>query len=279
MSDDELHLPGDNFAKVTRPSEPDWDDEADDPDASTYLLAAHGPEPTPAWVITADAARQTELGLLKSGKEADVHLVERRLGQQVNILAAKRYRSFEDRMFRNDARYRRARRSGDRRADKAAWQGTRTGMAVRARQWVETEFDTLGRLWAAGASVPYPVQSLGREIMLEYIGTLEGAAPRLAQLRPSEAQVADLYRQLLDNLRILAGQNVVHGDLSAYNLLVWDGQLVFIDFPQAVDPILNPDGLTLLERDVMNACSWFDKHGVATDPSAILAELLAAVLS
>lgn len=279
MSDDELQLPGDTFAPVTRSAEIAWDDEVDDPEASTYLLAEHGPEPTPDWVITADAARQYELGILKSGKEADVYLVERQLGEHINVLAAKRFRSFEDRMFRNDARYRRTRRSGDRRADKAAGQGTRIGMAVRARQWVETEFETLGRLWSAGASVPYPVQSLGREILLEYFGSADGAAPRLAQFRCSAGQAHDLYRQFLKNLTILAEQNVVHGDLSAYNLLVWEGRLVFIDFPQAVDPILNSDGLTLLERDVINACSWFEKHGVITDPSATLAELLATILS
>ena len=156
--------------------------------------------------------------------------------------------------------------------------GSRAGMAFRARQWVETEFETLGRLWAAGASVPYPVQRLGREVMVEYVGSEEAAAPRLVQFRGTPSELRDLYKQLLDNLRLMAGQGVVHGDLSPYNMLVWEGRLVLIDFPQAVDPFLNSEGMSLLERDVLNTCSWFAKHGVATDTSALIAELIGASL-
>jgi RIO kinase 1 len=279
VSNDDLYLPSDNIARRARPAPVVWDDDIDDPEASTYLMADHGPDPVPDWVITADAARQHERGLMKTGKEAEVFLIERRLAQRVNLLAAKRYRSFEDRMFRNDARYRQGRRTGNSRADRAADQGSRVGMAFRARQWVETEFEMLGRLWTAGASVPYPVQRFGREIMLEYIGSEETAAPRLVQFRGSVAQLGDLYRQLLDNLTVMAAHGVVHGDLSPYNLLVWQDRLVIIDLPQAVDPIVNPDGLTLLERDVINTCSWFAKHGIATDPSAVIAELIGTVVS
>jgi len=57
---------------------------------STYFGAHHGPQPMPDWVITEDAAQQIERGILKTGKEADVHLVERRLGDRRNLLAAKR---------------------------------------------------------------------------------------------------------------------------------------------------------------------------------------------
>src|SRR5438067_11224043 len=103
------------FERMARSLEPEpWDDDAFDPEASTYEAAEHGPDPVPDWVITSGDARQADLGLLKTGKEADVHLIERRHGDAVNVLAAKRYRKFEDRMFRNDARYRGARRTGER---------------------------------------------------------------------------------------------------------------------------------------------------------------------
>ena len=232
----------------------------------------------PGWVITEDAARQYERGRMKSGKEADVFLVERTLDGRVNLLAAKRYRDLEDRMFRNDRRYRESRRTGESRVDKAMAAGTRAGMAFRARQWVQTEFDTLCRLWAAGAAVPYPVQRLGPEVMLEFLGDESTAAPRLVHHRGGRAQLADLYAQLVDNLRLMVRQGVVHGDLSAYNLLVWQERLYIIDFPQAVDPVLNPDGFALLERDVMNVCTWFGKHGVAADPGVVLADLAGELL-
>jgi RIO kinase 1 len=231
------------------------------------------------WVIVDGNARQHERGLIKTGKEADVFLVERRLGERTNLLAAKRYRSFEDRMFRNDARYRQGRRTGESRVDRAMARGSRAGMAFRARQWVETEFETLCRLWSAGASVPYPVQRLGREVMVEYVGSEESAAPRLVQFRGPARELGDLYRQLLDSLRLMAELGVVHGDLSPYNMLVWEGRLVLIDFPQAVDTFRNGDGMSLLERDVMNTCSWFAKRGVRTDPSALIAELVGCSLA
>ena len=177
-------------------------------------------------------------------------------------------------MFRNDARYRQGRRTGSTRTDKAIAAGTRTGMMFRARQWVETEFDVLGRLWEAGAAVPYPVQRLGRELMLEYLGDESGAAPRLVNVRPTRSELEDLYRQLIDLLDDLARCGVVHGDLSPYNLLVWQGRLCAIDFPQAVDPIANPDGIALLERDVLNTTTWFAKQGVNTDASELLGRLI-----
>lgn len=228
----------------------------------------------PGWVITEDAARQYERGLLKTGKEAEVHLVERRLGSRSNIMAAKRYKAFEDRMFRNDARYRQGRRTGESRLDKAMATGSRAGMIFRARQWVETEFEVLSRLWVAGAAVPYPVQRLGRELMLEYLGDEDGAAPRLVAWRGSTGAVSHLYDQLVGLLMAMVDCGVVHGDLSPYNLLVWHDRLYAIDFPQAVDPVLNPEGMALLERDVLNTTAWFAKEGMPADPGELLGELI-----
>ena len=278
LSEDDLYFASDRFVRTGHPAPVAWDDDIEDPEASTYPASEHGPEPVPEWVITQGDARQYERGLLKTGKEADVFLVERRFGKRVNLLAAKRYRSFEDRMFRNDARYREGRRNAESRVERAMARGSRAGMAFRARQWVETEFDTLGRLWAAGTSVPYPVQRLGREVVVEYVGSDETAAPRLVQFRGRASELQDLYRQLLGNLRLMAEQGIVHGDLSPYNILVWEGRLVLIDFPQAVDPFLNSAGMSLLERDVLNTCSWFSKRGVPTDPSALIAELIGVLL-
>jgi len=99
----------------------------DDPDEgqrwSTWRSVekgARGPEPRPDWVVTEDAAIDTELGILKTGKEADVFLVERAVpGRDGAVMAAKRYRSEEHRSFHRSATYtegRRTRRSRDARA-------------------------------------------------------------------------------------------------------------------------------------------------------------------
>jgi len=128
-------------------------------------------------------------------------------------------------------------------------------------------------------AVPYPVQRVDTELMVEYLGDDDddGAAPRLVQVSPAVDQAADLFAQAVANIRLCARRGIVHGDLSPYNMLVWDDRLFLIDFPQAVDPVAHPDGFTLLERDVKNVCQWAQRHGVACDAGEVFAEVLAEV--
>jgi RIO kinase 1 len=111
--------------------------------------------------------------------------------------------------------------------------------------------------------VPYPVQVLGTEVLLEFIGEPDGtAAPRLAETRPHGAGLADLWDQLVRALVTLAGHGLAHGDMSAYNLLVHRGRLIIIDWPQIVDVIANPRGAQFLDRDAANVGRWFAARGL-----------------
>jgi RIO kinase 1 len=250
---------------------------------STWDGAEHGPQPRPDWVITEHAAVDTELGVLKTGKEADVHLLERAVPgtDRRTLLAAKRYRSAEHRMFHRDAGYLEGRRVRRSRETRAMARRTGFGRDLLAGQWAGAEFAALSRLWATGVAVPYPVQVAGTELLLEFVGSPDGdAAPRLAQLRPDPDELADLWRQLVEALLGLAGHGLAHGDLSAYNLLVHDGRLVLIDLPQVVDVVGNPQGPAFLARDVARVGEWFAARGLPSDvgdPGALLAELLAEV--
>lgn len=260
----------------------DWDDGVVPlPALSTYPDADnHGPTPVPEWVITSGNAVEEDLGVLKTGKEADVNLVARRLDGRTSLLAAKRYRDLRQRAFRNDVAYRADRYLGPKahREQRAIDKGTRHGLALHAHLWAAHEFVTLARLWQAGLPVPYPVQRLGTELIVEYLGDEEGAAPRLVQVRVSPAERDDLLAQAVDLLRALTAAGVVHGDLSPYNLLVWNGRLYAIDFPQAVHPSRNPNGLDLLHRDVTNVVGWFNRKGATVDAEALYAELLGDAL-
>jgi RIO kinase 1 len=238
-----------------------------------------GPRPYPDWLVTELAAVDTELGVLKTGKEADVFLVERGVPatQRSCLLAAKRYRAAEHRMFHRDAGYLEGRRVKESRMNRAMAGRTDFGRELIAGQWAGAEFGALCRLYELGVPVPYPVQILGTELLLEFIGGPDGAAPRLAQLRRDTADLADLWHQLVDAMHTMAIAGFAHGDLSAYNILVHEGRLVIIDLPQIVDVVANPQGREFLTRDARNVATWFASHGVAVaDGDELAADLTAS---
>ena len=239
----------------------------------------HGPEPWPDWLVTDLAAVDTELGILKTGKEADVFLLRRGVpgtGRSC-LLAAKRYRSAEHKMFHRDSAYLEGRRVRQSRDTRAMAGRTTAGREMIAQQWAIAEFAALSQLHVVGVPVPYPAQVVGTELLMEFIGDPDGtAAPRLAETRPHGEELTALWDQLVQALLIMASFGLAHGDLSAYNLLVHEGRLVLIDLPQVIDVIANPQGAEFLGRDAANVAKWFTARGLAAaDPAP---EDLAALL-
>ncbi|MET4223840.1 serine protein kinase RIO [Oerskovia enterophila] len=257
---------------------------------SSVEKGMRGPEPRPEWVVTADAAIDTDLGVLKTGKEADVFLLERAVPDepsQFSLLAAKRYRSSEHRAFHRDSAYvegRQVRRSRDRRAIERK---SSYGREAAAAQWANAEFAALTMLWSAGAPVPYPVQIDGTEILMEFVGEhastgqVDGspasrvAAPRLARVRPDAGTLEAYWDQLRGAMGILAAHGYAHGDLSPYNVLAQGERIVIIDLPQVLDLVANPHGTDLLMRDCRTMCAWFRSRGLDVDEGELFAELIA----
>lgn len=243
------------------------DDAGDTTAWSTYRHATRGPEPVPAWVVTDPRAVDADLGVVKTGKEAEVALVRRAVpddaadpdgGARACFLAVKRYRPAEHRLFHRDAAYLERRRVRKSREMRAMRTRTEFGRELITHQWAGAEFAMLARLWSLGAAVPYAVQLLGTELMMEFVGSPDGvAAPQLTETRPSPADARDLYEQLVDVLSVLAEAGFTHGDLSAYNVLVHDGRLLLIDLPQVADVVGNPQGFDFLRRDCDNITTWF----------------------
>ncbi|HET9880069.1 MAG TPA: RIO1 family regulatory kinase/ATPase [Candidatus Limnocylindria bacterium] len=226
-------------------------------------------------------------GTLKSGKEAEVFLVERRFASGPRLLAHKRYRprypakgELRERGFSNSTAYR-----GDavykagwflpRRDKKAVMGGSRYGHQLAAKLWPAQEWAMLRRAWDAGVSVPYPVERTDEGLLMEFIGTEERAAPKLAEARLSADELPSAWEQLVESVRALTAAGLVHADLSAYNLLWWEGRLVVIDLPQAVEFTTNTDAFDLLHRDLANVGDWFGKRGMALDIESVYAELVA----
>lgn len=254
------------------------DDLEEDQRWSTWLSVeplCRGPQPRPDWVVTSQAAIDTELGVLKTGKEADVFLLERGVpaGPSV-VMAAKRYRDEDHRSFHRSASYTEGRRGRNTRDNRAVQRKSSYGRAVAAGQWAAAEWDSLTRLWTQGLPVPYPVQVDGTEILMEWIQIDGETAPRLAQTRPDRALLASYYDQLREVIGTLAQLGLVHGDLSAYNLLAAGPRLVVIDLPQMVDLVANPAGMDFLMRDCQNVCTWFRSRGLDVDEHELFGDVV-----
>lgn len=241
---------------------------------------ARGPLPPPGWLLTDGDAVDHDRGVVKTGKEADVHLVERVTPDGRScLLAVKRYRDREHRLFHRDAGYLAGRRVRRSREMRAMANRTEIGLAIIAGQWAVAEFAALGRLHSLGLPVPYPVQLDGTDLTLEFVGDADGtAAPRLAELRPDPAELTALWVDLWSTLCALADAGFAHGDLSAYNLLVRAGRVWMIDLPQIVDVTGNPNGPAFLRRDMTNVTDWFASRGLPLDVDALMAELQDRVL-
>lgn len=247
---------------------------------------------TPAWLTDGRTPVVDDvLGLLKTGKEAEVFIVERRTpdGGRRALLAHKRYRPTKvstkgelealgftrARGFTNDVVYHEGRRFRRSREQRAVERMTDYGKRVLAERWPGQELEVLTRAHEAGVTVPYPVEFTGDGMLMQLIGDERGAAPRLINARLTHAEVEQAFDQLLEELSLLTRASLVHADLSPFNVLWWQGRLWLIDFPQAVDLVNNPHGFDLLHHDVTTMCTWFTRQGITTDPEAIFASLLA----
>ncbi|MFF2484834.1 serine protein kinase RIO [Microbacterium sp. NPDC058062] len=235
-----------------------------------------GPLPHPEWVVTASGAFDTELGVVKTGKEADVHLIERAVpGTAGVLLAAKRYRNSHHSDFHRSGSYEEGRTIRNTRDARAVSRRSAYGRSVAAGHWAVSEFDALCRAWRAGVPVPYPVQVSDTEVLMEFVGEGRAAAPRLAQSRLHGEQLRSAFDQVVGILEAFAHAGFAHGDLSPYNLLDHDGRVVVIDLPQIVDVAANPQGLDFLHRDVVNVSTWFTRRGLENDPEEVFAHLVA----
>jgi RIO kinase 1 len=210
---------------------------------------------------------------VKSGKEATLFCCRGGRRAQAELVAVKVYKEQRFRSFRNDSVYQEGRVITNQRSARAVAKRTRFGREVQSTLWTNAEYETLRVLHRAGSRVPKPLARSAGAIAMEWIGDADAPAPQLKSVDLSPELAAVLFEQLLDEIALWLACNVVHGDLSAYNLLVRSGHLVAIDFPQACDPRFNLNAPSLLARDIENCCRYFARWGVEADASAIANDL------
>ena len=207
---------------------------------------------------------------VKSGKEATVYLCRARARAGEELLAAKVYRSTHQRGFKNDAVYwEGGMRAMSRRTRVAMAKRSAFGREAAFSSWITRERETLDTLSAAGANVPRPVTQEGSVLLMSWIGDEAEAAPHLRQVRFEPARAERMFDFLAGQVELWLAHNVVHADLSDYNVLFWRGRPVVIDFPQAVDPRFNRNAYQLLQRDLGNLVRTFERFGVRRDGRAL----------
>ncbi len=218
---------------------------------------------------------------VRPGKEATVYCCRADPATGREHLAAKVYRPRFFRAMRNDALYKIGRgllhcdgkQVLDSRSLRAVRDKTRFGRKIDMYSWCQYEYHMLERLHAAGADVPQPLAHATQAILMEYVGEAGQAAPTLQEVSLPPAEARELFERCLHNIRLLLASNVIHADLSAYNVLYWHGRIKIIDLPQAVDPQVHPEALPLLARDVERICQYFQKQGVRCNAAAITHDL------
>lgn len=215
--------------------------------------------------------------IIKTGKEASVHLCRANPSTTgEDLLALKAYHPLDRRDFRDESIYRDGEWIKERRIRVALEKKTRFGRTVQGAIWVHREWEMLRALSEVGVSVPRPIAATEDAILMTFVGDEGDAAPQLRSLRPSVEDAHDLFEQTIRAIERMLYANVIHGDLSAYNVLVWDGRATVIDFPQAVDPRKNRHAQALLERDVGQICGAFDRLGVRSSPEKLTLDLWTA---
>lgn len=213
------------------------------------------------------------LEVVKGGKEATVFRCRAAPSTGERYFAAKVYRPMARRTFRNDAIYQQGRVILDKRARRASQNRSEFGRQVQQGLWVQAEFAAQSRLYESGADVPRPWRCNGSAILMEWIGD-EAPAPQLRHTQLTSVEARELHRTLLANIELMLRENLIHSDLSPFNILhAGPGRVKIIDFPQAVDARTNPQAAYLLERDVENVCRFFEKFGVRSDPSRFARDL------
>jgi RIO kinase 1 len=223
------------------------------------------------------------LAQVKGGKEANVYRCQANPALGVELVAAKVYRPRMFRNLRNDKTYREGRailtaeghevKKTDHRIMRAIGKKTAFGAQVAHTSWLMHEYTALERLYPVGAAVPKPIASGENAILMGYVGDAAVAAPALNEIGLDPDEAAALFPKVLRNVELMLKHNLIHGDLSAYNILYWAGDITLIDFPQVTNSLTNRNSYFILQRDVMRICEYFARQGVRHNARAIADDL------
>ena len=200
-------------------------------------------------VLLADGVIDEVLGRLKSGKEANISLVRR--GDAV--IAAKVYKDRSTRSFKNNADYKEGRKVRNSRTQRAMDSGGRFGRDAAEQAWKSAEADALYKLVGSGVRVPEPVMFYEGVLLMDLVRDAEGRpAPRLIDVAIERDAAIGVYADLVAQMISMLCCDLIHGDLSPYNILAAADGPTIIDFPQVVSAVHSSRAEYFFLRDFDN---------------------------
>lgn len=210
--------------------------------------------------------------VLKQGKEACVYRCPGQ-GDKASVdVAIKAYKNIEHRSFQSLSSYLQGRLAEAGISRRDAMHILSTPSELQAF-WVYSEYSVMERLYQANIPVPVPYAKSSTALAMEFIYEESGGsttAPRLRDVQVNGDTKRIMKEILLDAIERMLHLNIIHGDLSPYNILVRDNLPVIIDFPQAVDARYNERARPMLERDIRSICRHFPDPAIPPDQEASL---------
>ena len=187
---------------------------------------------------------------LMSGKEATVYVVER----EGHLGAAKVYKTRDERTFKKTASYVEGRNQTRNSRDRRAMQNKSTyGRGLIEDNWQSMEFNALRAAFDAGVRVPEPYFLYENVLFMELLVDSAGApASRIADFVFTAEEATALHQEVFLQVKTLLGTGRIHGNLSAYNVLMAAGGPTIIDMPQVVEVAGNNNARQILRRDLRN---------------------------
>lgn len=274
-----------------RPPQADPEVAGQDDTVASFDFSYHASRHERLWIVDSLGGFYEEgqwlddvLRLIKGGKEAHVYQCLANpsvVGLEQPYIAAKVYRPRKFRNLKNDHLYREGRQNldaegrGITNAGMAHAMSKRTdyGLELLHTSWIMHEYATLKVLSDAGLDVPRPLATANNAILMAYIGGDDVPAPTLNSVSLSKKDARRLFDRVIYNIVGMLAHQRVHADLSAYNILYWDGEITLIDFPQAIEPEANRNAFRIFERDVVRICDYFSRQGVKSDPRQLASSM------
>jgi RIO kinase 1 len=195
-------------------------------------------------------------GVVKAGKEARVYYATNADGRE---LAVKIYYTHTAEFRKGMMQY----IEGDPR-----FKRVRSSQRALIYTWTQKEFNNLQLCEEANVNVPRPIDFYRNILVMTFIGENGISAPLLREIDPTEP--VQLYETILNQMYLMwQSAGLAHGDLSEYNIMIYDDQPVIFDVSQAMLTI-HPMANILIERDIQNINQYFSRLSVETrDPEEL----------